>query len=83
MSIELRLPDAEVERIARAVVAQLAQAPKAELLTPAQVAAKTGLSLKALERRRSRNQPPLSVKRGGRVFYTGAAVHEFIEGSQP
>ena len=83
MNVELRLPDAEVERIAAAAVAHLAKTPRAELLTPAQVAARTGLSLKALERRRSRGVPPFAVKRGGRCFYTAASVAEFIEGGQP
>lgn len=79
-TVALQLSDVDVQRIAAAVAQQLARAPKAELLTPAQVANRTGLSLKALERRRSRNQPPLSVKRGGRVFYTAAAIEDYIAG---
>ena len=79
-TIELQLCDADVQRIADAVAARLAQEPKAELMAPRVAALRTGLSLKALEGRRARGQAPLSVKRGGRVYYTAAAIEEYIKG---
>ena len=78
----VQLSPGDIEAIATAVARQLAKAPKAALLTPEQVATRTGLSLKALERRRSRNQPPLSVRRGRRVYYMAAAVDDYIAGTQ-
>jgi predicted DNA-binding transcriptional regulator AlpA len=79
-SINFTLSDADVSRIAQAVAVELRKQPSAELLTPEQTARKTGLSLKALERRRSRNQRPLAVRRGGRVRYLASEVDAFIAG---
>ena len=80
-SVAFQLSDDDIGRIAAAVAQQLAKQPAAELLTPAQVAARTGLTLKSLERRRSRNQAPLSVRRQGRVFYTAAEVEKYVRGA--
>ena len=78
-AVELRLADEDVRRIAAAVAEQL-QKPSEALLTVSQVSSLTGLSSKALERRRSRGVAPHAVKRGGRVRYLRSEVERYVAG---
>lgn len=80
--VVVKLDDADVERIASAVAAQLKK-PDDALLTVEQAAALTGITVKGLERRRSRGQAPHAVRRGSRVRYLRSEVERFIVGVQP
>lgn len=51
-----------------------------DLVTATVAAKETGLTLKALEARRARKQPPLSVRRGGRVLYQRRELRRFKDG---
>ena len=80
--VVVKLDDTDVERIASAVAAQLKKRDDA-LLTVEQAAALTGITVKGLERRRSRGQAPHAVRRGRRVRYLRSEVERFIAGVQP
>ena len=79
-TVSLQLSDQDVARIAAAVAERLKR-PAETLLTAAQASAVTGLSLKALERRRSRGQAPHSVKRSGRVNYLQSEIEAYVAGT--
>ena len=76
-AVSIALSDDDVVRIAVAVAEQLRR-PADRLVTPQQASALTGISIKGLERRRSRALAPRSVKRGGRVFYLASELDRYI-----
>jgi predicted DNA-binding transcriptional regulator AlpA len=80
--LALELSDEDVKRIAAAVAEQLKK-PNDALLTVEQAATLTGITVKGLERRRSRGQAPHAVRRGRSVRYLRSEVERFIAGVQP
>lgn len=75
------LVEAAREGAAQAIALLRAAERDDDDLVTAQVASKeTGLSIKALETRRARNRPPLSVRRGGRVLYQRRELRRFKDG---
>jgi hypothetical protein len=75
------LVEAAREGAAQAIALLRAAERDDDDLVTAHVASKElGLTLKALEARRARNQPPLAVKRGGRVLYQRRELRRFRDG---
>lgn len=81
-ALQVQLSPGDIVAIAAAVAAQLKK-PDDALLTVEQTAALTGITVKGLERRRSRGQAPHAVRRGSRVRYLRSEVERFIAGVQP
>ena len=77
----VQLSPGDIEAIAAAVAAQLKQ-PDDALLTVEQASALTGVSVKGLERRRSRGMAPHAVKRGRSVRYLKSEIEHYIAGGR-